>query len=193
MGIDVLNNTHMLVLWLFCYSCEFISGLVEWKGRHLKYRDPHWTCGFNPYTHLLPSCFTLASVPVIYSRRMHDDVIKWKHFPRNWPFVRGIHQSPVNSPHEGQWRGALMFSLICVWINDWVNNREAGDLRSYRAHYAVIVMVTKINLHRTTKRSRARHEAYSVVTIFSDCHFCVYTIPFEVSNMNISHTYIVKL
>ena len=70
----------------------------------------------------------------------HDDVIKWKHFPRNWPFVRGIHRSPVNSPHKGQWLGALMFSLICVWINDWVNNREAGDLRRYRAHYDVIVM-----------------------------------------------------
>ena len=70
----------------------------------------------------------------------HDDVIKWKHFPRNWPFVRGIHRSPVNFPHKGQWRGALMFSLICVWINDWVNNREASDLRRYRAHYDVIVM-----------------------------------------------------
>ena len=70
----------------------------------------------------------------------HDDVIKWKHFPRNWPFVRGIHRSPVNSPHKGQWRGALMFSLICVWINDWVNNREAGNLRRYRAHYDVTVM-----------------------------------------------------
>ena len=53
----------------------------------------------------------------------HDDVIKWKHFPRYWPFVRGIHRSPVSSPHEGQWRRALMFSLICVWINRWVNNR----------------------------------------------------------------------
>ena len=31
---------------------------------------------------------------------MHDDVIKWKHFPRNWPFVRGIHRLPVNSPHK---------------------------------------------------------------------------------------------
>ena len=63
-----------------------------------------------------------------------------EHFPRNWPFVRGIHRSPVNSPHKDQWRGALMFSLICVWINDWVNNREAGDLRRYRAHYDVILM-----------------------------------------------------
>ena len=32
----------------------------------------------------------------------HDDVIKWKHFPHFWPFVRGIH-------HKGQWRGALEF------------------------------------------------------------------------------------
>ena len=70
----------------------------------------------------------------------HDDVIKWKHFPRYWPFVRGIHRSPVNSPHKGQWRGALMFSLISVWINGWVNNREAGDLRRHHGHYDVIVM-----------------------------------------------------
>ena len=68
------------------------------------------------------------------------DVIKWKHFPRYWPFVRGIHRSPVNSPHKGQWGGALMFTLICARINGWVNNREAGDLRRHRAHYDVIVM-----------------------------------------------------
>ena len=37
---------------------------------------------------------------------MHDDVIKWRHFPRYWLFVR-----------------------------------EAGDLRRYRAHHDVIVMV----------------------------------------------------
>ena len=70
----------------------------------------------------------------------HDDVIKWKHFPRYWPFVRGIHRSPVNSPHTGQWRGALMFSLICTRINGWVNNGEAGHLRRHRAHYDVTVM-----------------------------------------------------
>ena len=56
--------------------------------------------------------------------RYHGDIIKWKHFPRNWPFVWGIHWSPVNSLHKGQWRGALMFSLICTWINDRVNNRN---------------------------------------------------------------------
>ena len=72
--------------------------------------------------------------------RAHDDVIKWKRFLRYWPFVRGIHRSPVNSPHKGQWRGALVFSLICAGINGWVNNREAGDLRRHLAHYGVTVM-----------------------------------------------------
>ena len=71
----------------------------------------------------------------------HDDVIKWKHFPHHWACVREIHRSPVNSPHKDQWRGAKMFSLICVWINGWVNNREAGDLRRHPAHYDVIVMM----------------------------------------------------
>ena len=74
------------------------------------------------------------------TERFHDDVIKWKHFPRYWPFVRGIHRSPVNPPHKGQWRGALMSTLICVRINGWVNNREAGDFRRHLAHYDVIVM-----------------------------------------------------
>ena len=58
---------------------------------------------------------------------LHDDVIKWKQFPRYWPFVWGIHRSPVNSPHKDQWRGALVFSLICARINGSVNNCEAGD------------------------------------------------------------------
>ena len=59
----------------------------------------------------------------------YDDVIKWKYFLPYWPFVRGIHRSTVNSPHKGQWGGALMLSLICTWINAWLNNGEAGDLR----------------------------------------------------------------
>ena len=63
----------------------------------------------------------------------HDDVTKWKHFPHYWPFLWGIHRSPANSPHKGQWRGALMFSLICAWVNGWVNHRQACDLRRIRA------------------------------------------------------------
>ena len=88
--------------------------------------------------------FNLSPTETGIFRESHDDVIKWKHFPRYWPFVRGIHRSPVNSPHKGQWRGVLMFSLICARINAWVNNREAGDLRCYRAHYDVTVMKANI-------------------------------------------------
>ena len=82
----------------------------------------------------------------------YDDVIKWKHIPRNWPFVRGIHRSP----HKGQWRGALMFSLICAWINRWVNNRKAGDLRRYHAHYDVIVMIIWVSPWRLKSRTQNR-------------------------------------
>ena len=72
----------------------------------------------------------------------------WRHqmetFPRHWPFVRGIHWSPVKTPYKGQWRGSLVFSLICAWMNGWVNNRVASDLRRHRAHYGVTVMVYEL-------------------------------------------------
>ena len=77
---------------------------------------------------------------------VHVDVIKWKHCPRYWPFVRGIHRSPVNSSHKGQWRGALMFSLISARINGWVNNREAGDLRCIRPHNDVTIMACILHI-----------------------------------------------
>ena len=73
----------------------------------------------------------------------YDDVIKWKHVPRYWPFVWGIHRSPVNFSHEGQWRRALIFFLIGTWTNGWGNNRDADDLRRHRAHYDVTVMKSR--------------------------------------------------
>ena len=82
-----------------------------------------------------PKCCT-SKIDLVW----HDDVMKWKHFLRCWPFVRGILWSPVNSPHKGQWHGALMFSFISAWINGWLNNGEAGDFRRNHAHYDVIVM-----------------------------------------------------
>ena len=71
----------------------------------------------------------VLSEPILTHHQGHDDIIKWKHFPQNWPFVRGIHRSPVEFPHKGQWHRALMFSLICAWTNGWANNRDAGDMR----------------------------------------------------------------
>ena len=101
-----------------------------------KIKNYWWICNIH---HCLIS--TLG-IPTPGKEVIHDDVIKWKHFPRHWPFVRGIHRSLVNSPHKGQWRRALMFSLICALINDEVNNWEAGDLRRHRAHYHVTVMIS---------------------------------------------------
>ena len=72
------------------------------------------------------------------SRFPHDDVIKWKHFPRYWPFLWGIYRWPVNSPHKSQWRKALMFSLIYAWITSWVKNRKAGDLN------AIVLIMTSL-------------------------------------------------
>ena len=45
----------------------------------------------------------------------HDDVIKWKYFPSNWPFVRAIHLWPVNTPHKGQWHG--LWPLLLTSFN----------------------------------------------------------------------------
>ena len=55
----------------------------------------------------------------------------WRHQMEKLPALLAI-----CSPHKGQWRGALMFSLVCAWINGWVNNREPGDLRRHHTHYA---------------------------------------------------------
>ena len=110
---------------------------------------------------------------------VHDDVIKWKHFPRYWPFVRGIHWSPVNSPHKGQWHGASMFSLMYNQINGWGNNGEAGDLRRYRAHYDVTVMNLSVRIVPADGLAPfgGRTSAGSVMTMFGshmyiwDWHF----------------------
>ena len=86
---------------------------------------------------------------------MHDDVIEWKHFPHSWPIVRGIHRSPVNSPHKGQWRGALMFYLIWAWINGWVNNRDPGDLRCQCTYNDVTVNMTTLEVFIPRKYAAA--------------------------------------
>ena len=80
--------------------------------------------------------------------RAHYDVTVmhswWRHQMETFSALLAIcaGNSPVTvtSPHKGQWRGALMLSLICAWINDWVNNRQAGDFRRHHAHYDVTVM-----------------------------------------------------
>ena len=63
--------------------------------------------------------------------------------------MQGIHKSLVDSPQKGQWRGAVMFSLICAWTNDWANNRDGGDLRHNHAHYDVTIMSVLYNQYHS--------------------------------------------
>ena len=81
---------------------------------------------------------------VIPLHRVHTPIIWCRHqmetFSALLALFQGIHMSPVNSFYKGQWRRALIFSLICACINNWINNREAGVLRRHCAHYDVIVM-----------------------------------------------------
>ena len=119
---------------------DYGKTMVRWDKKHLSFET--W-CVFYLWFDRSDICHNSGPIFYLWLNKVsakHDDIIKWKHFPRYWPFVRVIHRSPVNSPHKGQWCGSLMFSLICFWINGWVNNREAGDLRRYHAHYDVTVM-----------------------------------------------------
>ena len=146
--IDVIDKTELIIV------CDFAEILSRGQMSTLvhSYRLPfhqikryfliifmekgmRWVF-LNTYDTYL-RLFSHEPITLSENHSLHDYVIKWKHFPCYWPFVRGIHRSSVNSSHKGQWRGALMFSVICAWINGWVNNREAGDLRRHRAHYDV--------------------------------------------------------
>ena len=118
-------NQLNFFLWFPLFISVFRKHSLHWNGFYL-----HIPTSWRQTNHVHGVCLCI-----------HDDVIKWKHFPRYWPFVRWIHRSPVNFPHKSQWRGALMISLICVWPNGWVKNGEAGDLRRCRVHYDVNVML----------------------------------------------------
>ena len=101
----------------------------------------------------------------LLTNHTHDDVIKWKHFPRHWPFVRGIHRSPVNSPHKGHWRGPLLF----LW--------SAPEPTVEQTMYTPVF-----------RRHRPRYD----VTVMSDIQFRLYLnnyIPLKLQ-LSLSHTLI---
>ena len=110
----------------------------------------------------------------------------WRHqmktFSALLALCAGNSPVPVNSPHKGQLRGALMFSLMCVWINGWVNNREAGDLRRHRGHYDVNVMnawngpACELDLQRTDilvmwPKTRGRSRFAERIMTEQPCHY----------------------
>ena len=126
---DILKKRHVIMYWYATFRIHYADSLVMFFFFSVELSAVRWFM-----------LHTFACSAVFRYHWQHDDVIKWKHFSRYWPLVRRIHRSPVNSPHKDQWRGALMLSLILVWMNGWVNNGEAGDLRRYRAYYDVTVV-----------------------------------------------------
>ena len=129
----------------YIHTCSFIwKAIIRYVGEIMDYLLPvlmiETTANIREHRMFQAFFIVHAHWGLTYP---HDDVIKWKPFPHYhdyWLFVWGIYRSPVNSPYKGQWRGALMFSLICTWINGWVNNGEAGDLRHCCTQYDVTVM-----------------------------------------------------
>ena len=144
------NCSRRITLWCVEVLTDFTEATIEFFQCHWSNSDEYLQIVY--LSPLRAGNKTTTKHTTTKQRYHHDDVIKWKHFPRYWSFVRGIHRSPVISPHKGQWRGALMFSLICVWINGWVNNGEAGDLRRYRAYYDVTVMTPALIDHLASSR-----------------------------------------
>ena len=145
-------------------------GLISKTHAWCRYWQQNWRRDFSLFSKAIHTPDILRE-----QEPNHDDVIKWKHFPRYWPFVWGIHRSPVNSPQKGQWRGALMFSLVCAWTNGWGNYREAGDLRRHRgAHYDVIVMPAY-----SPQRWWVIHKSFSwdfiVTNIYVQVHSMIYS------------------
>ena len=110
-----------------------------------------------------PAWFTLTA---LWGTMPHF-FLWWRHQMETFSALRALcagnspgTRSPVNSPLKGQWRGALMFSLICVWINGWVNTRKADDLRRYYTHYDVTVMPRR-RLVGMAFGDQARHDYLS--------------------------------
>ena len=107
-ALVVSNVIHIRQSWACCYNrtlTHFGCCKDIWIMTHvLRF--------VNKYCHDV-------TVDDMHTLCMRDDVIKWKHFPRYWPFVRGIHRSQVDSPRKIQWREALLFCSFCAWTNGW--------------------------------------------------------------------------
>ena len=104
------------------------------------FRPCSWTLRFLTFTDILTPDVASIKYWTCQVSYDHDDVIKWKHFRDTGP-LWGESIGHRLLPHKGQWRGALMFSLICAWTKRFLNNRDAGDLRRNRAHYDVTVII----------------------------------------------------
>ena len=121
------------VYFVFLWNCLYVNILLHVCTEMTKIKMLNLSMYSKSYTQY-SICFVFCSgfVPA--------DLYIWSKVTMMTSSNGNIFRSPVNSLHKDQWRGALLFSLICTRINGWVNNSEAGDLRRHRAHYDVTEM-----------------------------------------------------
>ena len=92
----------------------------KWRSKQLnnkKYENQMMKDAFQKDIHLDIIHYALSHMhnPIYNMECIIHPQIWWRHqMARYWPFAWGIHRSPANSPHKGQWRGDLVFSSICA-------------------------------------------------------------------------------
>ena len=117
------NNTNYILLYLSWYP-RVLFFIFLFHCSHNK--NTLMLCLLASFLIMLIACSIIMFLKSRYFASLHVVFTWWRHqmetFPRYWPFVRGVHRSPVNSQHKGQWRGAWILSLICTWIDGWVKH-----------------------------------------------------------------------
>ena len=136
---------HILLVWSLVVGVIWSPGfqkISEIMGSNIIFASTLLLLYLISVMLALLSCQQYRNFKMYYEICFTDDDIKWKHFPRYWPFVRGNSPIPGEFPAQRPVTRSFDVFFICVWISDWVNNGKAGDLTRYRAPYDVIVMIT---------------------------------------------------
>ena len=169
-GLDMTGAIYGTFIWISISKRNinaYKSGLNVWwidvnrlsisSEHYWKYTHTH-ICIYNIYTYIIcVLCLSYATSPQVY--RLLKSYPWWRHEMETFSALLAIcaGNSSVTGgfpAHKGQWRGALMLSLICIWINGWVNNRKAVDLRRHCAHYDVIAMLVQNDVFKNNLQLR---------------------------------------
>ena len=140
---DICNIKHRLC---FIYSSQNIFNAKNFNP----HKKPIVLLNMATFSQSMQrTWWPVASTTIVtgsYSTSRHDDVIKWKHFPRYWPFVRGIHRWPMDSPHKAS--DAERWCLFYRRLNKWLSKQSWGwwfetpsrSLWRHRNGFAIVVV-----------------------------------------------------
>ena len=133
----------IIVTGLYCYIITYAKICIR-GSRHPGFRWPRKVLCYDIFSYGDDSVQERLN-----KSGTSDAVIKWNLFPCYWPFVRGIHRSPVNSLHNGQWRGDLIFFYMCLnkrlseYSLGWWFETPSRPLRRYNNAHSVVVLLSR--------------------------------------------------